>query len=153
MKRYEFDALIIKNEKYNSGYIEFPYNTEIEFGKKGQIKVKALFDNFLYRGSLVKMGHPCHIIGLNKEVRNAIGKQPGEFVHVVIVEDKEERYVEIPSILEEALNKHPKAKNRFEKYSYSHKKEYVAYLLDAKKEETRNRRIEKIIEKLLSINK
>lgn len=149
MKIYEFDSLILKHEKINSGYIEFPYDVEKEFGKKGQVKVKAWFDGFLYRGSLVKMGSPCHWIGLNKEVRKNIGKEPGEIVHVKIMEDKEKRVVEIPFILQTELDKFPEVKAKFEKYSYSHKKEYVVYLLDAKKEETRNRRLQKIMEKLL----
>ena len=149
MKKYEFDVLIIKNEKVNSGFIEFPYNAEKEFGKKGQVKVKAWFDGFLYRGSLVKMGHPCHILGLNKEVRTAINKEPGDTVHVIIEEDKEERIVEVPKELQDALNKNPKAKAKFEKYSYTHKKEYVVYLSDAKKEETRIKRLQQIIDKLM----
>lgn len=42
MKKYEFDALVIKHEKVNSGYVEFPFDTVKEFGKKGQVKVKGL---------------------------------------------------------------------------------------------------------------
>lgn len=149
MKKYEFETVIIKHESVNSGYIEFPYNVEKEFGKKGQVKVKAWFDGFLYRGSLVKMGHSCHWIGLNKEVRTAIGKEPGDKVHVIIEEDKEERTVEIPAELKEALNNHPIAKAKFEKYSYTHRKEYVMYFSEAKKEETRAKRLQQIIDKLM----
>ncbi len=149
MKKYEFDAVIIKHESVNSGYVEFPYDVEKEFGKKGQVKVKAWFDGYLYRGSLVKMGSTCHWIGLNKEVRTAIGKEPGEAVRVVIEEDKEERTVVIPKELQDALDKNPGAKAKFEKYSYSHKKEYVIYYSEAKKEETRTKRLQQIIDKLM----
>ncbi len=74
MKKYEFEAEIIKHESLNSGYIEFPYDVMEEFGVKGQVKVKAYFDGYEYRGSLAKMGHKCHFIGLNQKVRNAIGR-------------------------------------------------------------------------------
>jgi hypothetical protein len=149
MKKYEFTTVIIKNENLDSGYIEFPYDTEKEFGKKGQVKVKVWFDGFLYRGSLVKMGHPCHIIGLNKEVRKSIHKNPGDSVHVIIEHDTEERTVTIPAELQDLLNKHKVAKIKFDNFSYSHKKEWVMWLNDAKKEKTRLKRLQKIIDKLM----
>ena len=86
MKEYKFEAKIIKPESVDSGYIEFPYDVYKEFGKKGQVKVKAYFDGFEYRGSLVKMGTECHSIGLNKKVRDAINKQAGDTVLVLIIE-------------------------------------------------------------------
>lgn len=149
MKKYEFDALIIKHPTLNSGYIEFPYDAEKEFGKKGQIKVKVWFDGFLYRGSLVKMGFPCYWVGVNQEVRKAIAKNPGDVVHVVIEKDDDVRTVEIPDDLKNLLAKHIVANEKFEKFSYSHKKEWVMWLNDAKKSETRNKRLQKILDKLL----
>jgi hypothetical protein len=148
MNKYEFTTVIIKNDNLDSGYIEFPYDTEKEFGKKGQVKVKVWFDGFLYRGSLVKMGHPCHIVGLNKEVRKAINKNPGDSIHVIIEQDTEERIIAIPTDLQNLLNEHKDAKVKFEKFSYSHKKEWVMWLIDAKKDETRLKRLQKILDKL-----
>jgi uncharacterized protein YdeI (YjbR/CyaY-like superfamily) len=94
------------------------------------------------------MGTTCHWAGVNKEVRKAIGKNPGDKVHVIIEEDLDERTVEIPSDLKDLLRQHPEAKEKFEKFSYSHKKEWTAWLNDAKKSETRMKRLLKIIEKL-----
>ena len=67
MKLYEFDAIIKKTDFIDATFVEFPYDVENEFGTKGQVKVKAFFDNYEYRGSLVKMGHQCHIIGNNSK--------------------------------------------------------------------------------------
>ena len=150
MKEYKFEALIIKTEKVDSGFIEFPYDVLTEFGKKGQVKVKAYFDGFEYRGSLVKMGHPCHIIGLNKAVRSAINKNVGDKVNVLIVEDKDERTVEIPADLNHAFSKNPEALLKFEKLSFTQRKEYVIWINAAKKMETREARILKCIQLLLS---
>ena len=58
--------MILTPDHADSGYIEFPFDEEKEFRKKSQLKVKAYFNGFEYSGSLVKMGHPCHIPGLNK---------------------------------------------------------------------------------------
>ena len=145
MKEYRFDATILKAEKVDSGFIEFPFDVLTEFGKKGQVKVKAYFDGVEYRGSLVKMGHTCHIIGLNKKVRDAIMKLPGDKVDVHIIEDKEERTVEIPIDLEMAFANEPKAKAFFDSLSFTHRKEYVVWIISAKKQETRDARISKCI--------
>ena len=137
----------------DSGYIEFPYDAAKEFGRKGPIKVKAYFDGFEYRGSLVKMGHPCHIIGLNKKVRDAIGKGPGDTVDVVIIEDTEERVVEVPADFAAALNDNNVAKEIFEKMSFTHRREYVEWITSAKKSETREKRIGKAVDMILKEKK
>jgi hypothetical protein len=48
--------------------------------------VNATFDGEPYDGSLVKMKTPCHIIGIRKDIRAKIGKQPGDTVNVTIKE-------------------------------------------------------------------
>ena len=44
------------------------------------------YDGVPYDGSLVRMQTPGHIIGLRKDIRSRIGRQPGDTVHVVITE-------------------------------------------------------------------
>jgi len=48
--------------------------------------VHATFDGEPYDGSLVRMKTPCHILGIRKEIRAKINKQPGDTVHVTIRE-------------------------------------------------------------------
>jgi uncharacterized protein YdeI (YjbR/CyaY-like superfamily) len=52
----------------------------------------------------------------------------------------------VPEFLTEELNKHPLAKENFEKFNYSHRKEYVEWITEAKTETTRNKRIVTMIE-------
>lgn len=85
MKTYEFDAEIKKVPDIDGAYVEIPFDVKAEFGK-GRVAVKATFDGVEYNGSLVKMGTPCHIIGIRKDIRRKIGKQPGDIVRVTIVE-------------------------------------------------------------------
>lgn len=93
-----FTAIIKQNGEMNAAFVEFPFSTEELFNKKGQVKIKALFDNEVeYRGSLVKMKSDCHILGLTQEVRKQLGKTFGDQVTVALLEDKEERTVEIAS--------------------------------------------------------
>lgn len=84
-KTYEFDAVIKKVPDINGAYIEFPYDVKEEF-QKGRVKVHAEFDGIPYNGSLVRMKTPGHILGLRKDIRAEIGKQPGDTVHVTIRE-------------------------------------------------------------------
>jgi hypothetical protein len=150
MKEYEFDAVLIKREGMNATFIEFPYDVEKEFGTKGRVKVHATFDNAEYRGSLVKMGHHCHILGVTQKIRKEINKNPGDTVHVILKEDTEPRIVEVPEDFAELLNKHPKAKELYDSMSYTHKKEYVSWIEEAKREETRKRRLQKSIEMIVN---
>lgn len=82
---YEFEAEIKKVEGIDGAYVDFPYDVKTEFGK-GRVKVHAAFDGEPYDGSLVRMGTPNHIIGVRKDIRAKIRKQPGDTVHVTIRE-------------------------------------------------------------------
>lgn len=84
-KIYEFDAEIKKVPDIDGAYVEIPFDVREEFGK-GRVKVHALFDGVEYNGSLVRMKTPGHILGLRKDIRAMIGKQPGDMVHVVLKE-------------------------------------------------------------------
>ncbi len=148
MKIYEFDALIQKHPDMDASFIEFPYDVEKEFGTKGQVKVLATFDGYEYRGSLAKMGHPVHRLGLTKEIRNAIRKKPGDTIHVTLKKDEAPRIVEAPDDFSKLLDQNPEVKSYFEGLSYTHRKEYVRWIGDAKKQETRENRLQKSIEML-----
>lgn len=82
---YAFEAVIRKVPDIDGAYVEVPFDVRKIFGK-GRVKVHATFDGMEYNGSLVRMGTPGHIIGIRKDIRAAIGKQPGDTVHVAIRE-------------------------------------------------------------------
>lgn len=82
---YEFDAVLRKVPDLDGAYIEFPNDVRREF-HKGRVKVHATFDGVPYDGSLVRMKTPGHILGVRKDIRARIGKQPGDTVHVTLRE-------------------------------------------------------------------
>lgn len=84
-KKYTFEAVILKAPDQDAAYVEFPYDAKQEFGK-GRVKVHATFDGYPYDGLLCRMGTPCHLIGIRKDIRKAIGKQPGDIITVTIEE-------------------------------------------------------------------
>jgi uncharacterized protein YdeI (YjbR/CyaY-like superfamily) len=75
---------------------------------------------------------------------------PGEMVRVTLEPDLEPRVVEAPAELAAALKKNKQAKAAWEKLSYTHQREHAEAILDAKKPETRARRIAKAVEMLLA---
>ena len=52
----------------------------------------------------------------------------------------------VPDDLKKALAKNKKAKTQFDKFSYSHRKEYVEWITEAKTEPTRNKRLDTTLE-------
>lgn len=84
-KIYEFEATIIKTPDKNGAYVEIPFDVKEVFGK-GRVPVHATFDGEPYDGQVVKMGTPCHIIGIRKDIRQSINKQPGDTIHVTLCE-------------------------------------------------------------------
>lgn len=86
-KIYEFHAMIEAVPDKGGAYVRFPYDIRTEFGK-GRVKAEVTFDGEPYCGSIVNMGvknadgSVCYIIGIRKDIRNKIGKQPGDTVFV-----------------------------------------------------------------------
>ena len=85
----EFDAVIQQVPGQDGAYIAMPFDLRAETGR-GRLKVRATFDGEPYNGSIVNMGvkNPdgsiCWIIGIRKEIRAKIGKQPGGTVRVTL---------------------------------------------------------------------
>jgi hypothetical protein len=88
------------------------------------------------------------LVGLNREVREAAGVKPGDRVEVVIALDTEPREVEVPQALASALAADAAARSGFEALSFTHRKEYARWITEAKRDETRDRRVAEALERL-----
>ncbi len=88
---YKFEAVIEPVPDKGGAFVRFPYDIRAEFGK-GRVKVEITFDGEPYSGSIVNMGvkneddSVCYIIGIRKDIRSKIGKQPGDTVFVTVTE-------------------------------------------------------------------
>jgi hypothetical protein len=143
MKKYKFEAKIHAGDG-GGAYVLFPYDTEKEFGTKGKISIEATFNGVPYRGSLIKYGNPLHMLGILKAIREQIGKVPGDTIEVVVWKDDEARTVEVPAQFQDLMRKEGLLPV-FNKLSYTHRKEYCRWITEAKKQETRLKRLEKAI--------
>ena len=145
-KKYTFTAMI-QNAGGGGAFVEVPFDVEATFGSK-RPKVRAMIEGVPYRGILTRMGTDCHILGIRKEIREQIGKTFGDEVKITVEPDTEPRVIEIPAELKKAFKTEKEAKAFFDKLSYTHQKEYVTWIDEAKREETRQNRIAKTVEML-----
>jgi len=146
--RIEFDGKLHREEGGGT-FVEFPQDVEKLYGVKGRVPVKVTFDGIPYRGSMVKMGAPCHILLILKEIREKLGKDRGDTVHVAVELDDAPRVVVLSKDVAAAYKK-AKVLGQYRSLSFTQQREYNLWIEDAKQDETRQRRIAKAIEQLHS---
>ena len=145
-KKQTFTATI-QNAGGGGAFVEVPFDVEAAFGSK-RPRVKAMIEGVPYRGILTRMGTECHLLVVLKEIRAQIGKTFGDEVTITVEPDTEPRVIEIPAGLKKAFRMEKEAKAFFDKLSYTHQREYVMWINEAKREETRLNRIAKAIDML-----
>lgn len=126
-------------------YVEFPYDVEESFGTRGRVAVRVTVNGAPYRGSLVKY-RGVHMVGITKAVRQAAGAEVGDLVEIVLSVDTEERSVDVPADLAAALAADVRAAVGWDRFSYTHQREYVEAVVEAKREETRAKRVAAAVE-------
>ena len=146
LNKHTFTASV-QNAGGGGAFVEVPFDVEAAFGSK-RPKVKAMIEGVPYRGLLVRMGGPNHMLIILKGIREQLGKTFGDKVKITVEPDTELRVIEIPKDLLKEFKKDKQAKTSFDKLSYTHKKEYVSWVEEAKKEETRQNRVTKTIDML-----
>jgi hypothetical protein len=120
--------------------IPVPFDPKALFGKV-RAPVKVTLAGYTFRSTIASMGEgPC--VPLRRSHREAAGLDGDETLSVTLVLDAEKREIEPPSDLLRALRAAPPAWERWRELSYSHRREYVEAVEEAKKPETRARRIE-----------
>jgi hypothetical protein len=145
-EKHTFKA-VIENAGGGGAFVQIPFDVEQAFGKK-RVKIKALIEGVPYRGLLVRMGGPNHMLIILKGIREKIGKSFGDEVELTIEEDVEERVVEVPADLVQAFEHDPQARAFFDGLAFSHRREYANWINEAKQETTRQTRVAKTIELL-----
>jgi Bacteriocin-protection, YdeI or OmpD-Associated/Domain of unknown function (DUF1905) len=109
--------------------------------------VRATVNGYTWRTTVTRMRGEF-LLGLNREVRESAGVEAGDKVEVAIELDTDPREVEIPQALARALSADPDAQAAFERLAFTHRKEYARWVAEAKREETRDRRVAKALQML-----
>jgi hypothetical protein len=149
MAEATFRAPVRSSGRGGGGHlIDVPPQVVEALGGKGRIPVTATFDGVPYRGSIVRMGGGA-VLGVQKAIMAEAGVSVGDSLTVVVRNDDAPREVEVPDDLAEALDRNGAARAVFDELSYSHRREFVSSITEAKRPETRARRIERTIQQLL----
>jgi hypothetical protein len=135
MKVREFEAVVGGGEG-RLPLVELPFDVTAVYGT-ARPKVKATVNHVTLRTTVSVYGGRSYV-GFRKEIQAAAGIRIGDRVRVRIE----------PDDLARALKKDRAASQAFEWLSYTHRKEYAQWVEDAKRPETRQRRVEKTIEML-----
>jgi hypothetical protein len=129
-------------------YIPLAFDPKAVFGKV-RAPVKVTLNGYTYRSTVAAMGGPpC--IPLRKSNREAAGVEGGQTVSVTVELDTEARTVKPPADLVKALKASPPAWERWQELSYTHQREHVEAIEEAKAPETRARRIARAVEAVAS---
>jgi hypothetical protein len=107
--------------------------------------VVATVNGYTWRTSVARMGGEF-LVGLNREVREGAGVKAGDDVEVALELDTAPRDVEVPPDLAAALAADPQAKTAFDGMAFTHRKEYARWVAEAKRDETRQRRVQQALE-------
>jgi len=138
-----FTARILADDDTTMTAIEVTFDPKPVFGKV-RAPVVVEIGGHTYRSTIASMGG-CWFVPLRKSNREASGVKAGQRVKVTLTLDEQERTVEVPADLRKAL----KAAGALEKWkamSYSHQREYAQAITEAKKPETREKRIKACVE-------
>ncbi len=107
----------------------------------------ATVNGHTWRTSITRMGGEF-LLGLSRAVRQEAGVEAGDTVKVQLALDEAPREVEVHAALTAALEGDPQARAAFEALAYAHRKEYARWVDEARREETRTRRVAQALEML-----
>jgi hypothetical protein len=147
----KFRATVDLNGKTATGIV-VPDDVVDALNSGKRPKVTVTIGGYAYRTTVAPMGGRF-LIPLAAEHREGAGVSAGEQVDVDIVLDDAPRVVEVPADLATALSASKVASEAFDALSYTHRKEWVRWVEEAKKPETRTTRIEKTVTRLAAGNK
>ena len=142
-----FNTTLIKGDQKNTSGIEVPPEVIEALGAGKKPPVKITIGDYSYRSTVAVMGGH-YLVPLSQAHREASGLAGGDQVDITIEVDTEPRTVEVPEDLAAALAAKAGAREAFDKASPSARKEFVRQVVEAKAQDTRERRIAAIVAKL-----
>lgn len=146
-KKLVFKVELLKAEDSSATGIVAPFDVQKVFGTKARVAVRGTISGVPFRSSLMPMGG-CHRMVIPRVLRESAGVKAGDMVEIEMEQDAGERTVEVPALLKKQLAKSKAAAGNWEKQSYTNQKEMARSIVEAKQEETRTRRLAKVMDVL-----
>ena len=145
MKKLEFTVKLEGKEGSSVAWLNAPFDVAKVFGTRARVPVRGSINGFPFRTSLMPMGG-CHGMAVNKTMRDGAGVEAGDTVSIVLERDEAERTVKAPPLLKKELAQNKTAQANWEKLSFTNQKEIALSIRGAKQEETRRRRLAKVMD-------
>lgn len=142
-----FTTTLQKAEGLNATGIRIPAEVIAALGTQKRPKVKVTVNGYTYRNTVAVFGD-VFMIGVSQAHREASGLEAGDEIEVTLELDTEPRTVDVPDDLKAALSGKAGAIEAFDALSFTRRKEAVRQVEDAKTQETRDRRIARIVAEL-----
>lgn len=139
-----YTTIVQQQEGMNATGLQVPAEVIEAFGQGKKPKVIVTINGFSYRSTVAAYGD-VFMLPLSQERRAAAGVAAGQQVEVTLELDTEPRTMDVPEDLAAALAQSPGAREAFDRLAYSHRKEHVRSVEEAKAPETRARRIDKVV--------
>ena len=131
-----------------SAYFTLSFDTRDVWGK-AKVPVQVAINGYTWRSTVGNRGGQQYIV-VNAAARRGAGVRAGDFVAIKLEPDTEKREIEVPIPLRRVLG--TKLTQKLNALSFTHKKEFIVWYSEAKKEDTRARRVAKI-KQMLSAGK
>jgi len=145
--KLKFTAKIDGREAGVVAAITPPVDVPEFFGTRARVPIRGTINGYPFRSSLMPCGGR-HMMPVNSTLCRGAGVRAGDHVEVVMERDEEKRTVDAPPLLQKELAKNKAARANWDKLSFTHKKEMAQSILGAKQEETRTRRLAKVMDVL-----
>ena len=147
MKKLTFKVKLQGETSSEVAALSAPFDVEKTFGTRARVPVRGTINGYPFRSSLMPMGG-CHRMVVNRAMREGAEVKAGDTVKVVMERDDAPRTVDPPALLKKELAKSKTAQANWEKQSFTFKKEMVRSIVEVKQEETRARRLAKVMDVL-----
>ena len=145
-----FSAALEEANGVGGRFVRCPFEGRDVFGE-ARAPVVGTVNGHPFRSRLMVYGGQTYL-GFTKAVREAAGLQDGARLRIVLERDVEAREVELPEALVRALDAEPTLRETFTRLAYSHRKEYVQWITEARREDTRERRVTQTLERLRALH-
>ncbi len=152
MRKLQFKVKLDGMEGSSVAALSAPFDVEKVFGTRARVPVRGTINGFPFRSSLIPM-RGCHRMVVNKTMREGAGVKAGDTVKVMLQRDDAPRIVATPPALKKAMSGNKAAQSKWKTLSYTHQKEMALSILDAKQDDTRQRRLAKVMDVLTSDKK
>jgi Bacteriocin-protection, YdeI or OmpD-Associated/Domain of unknown function (DUF1905) len=130
---------VIKATGRGGAAVTLPFDPKLEFGK-ARAPIRGTVNGAPFRSTVAIYGGVAYL-GLTKAQRQAAGAEIGDAVDLEIELDETPREVDVPPELAAVLKRDPEAARVFDNLSYTHRKEYARWIAEAKRAETKQRRV------------